>query len=1058
MTRVVIALGLLLLLGVAASITVEHGVRGLPVSRTAVSGTSSVRTRTIAPTGFARVPGVAGRPPITVSPNTVSPITVSPINWSRSSIGPARVASVTAAASRHRVSPATTAPIPPLAVAIAPPAVSVAAAAEQEADRLFAMPVDERSVVRMAPFRLAVARASVVIISVPVPDALRHDSAGGTAVAFRVTAGSAARVVGRWRGLVAPGGTVATATMSVRRAAGAGHASGAVVEFRDNTGRAFLVPVDLDIAAERAVSLSLDDDYIAASRGMWTGVGFVIQNAGNGAETLAMRIEMPHGWRSATDGLPLHGTVAAGATVRGLLRVWIPPHFAAGQARVRVVLRSGPSIVSSRELFVSVDDLRGQLRPGPVGEVSMAVASGPDGSHATGYAVTIDGAITDSVRLSARAMFTDAGVGVASYGLARAGVATGPPSLTIRSPRLGLMAGAIGVQRSELSGYFVAGLGAQSDVKLGALSVEAFASRPFGFAQQSTFSTGDGSQAGVSLAHRGGALGDVSLHGVAMRDAIGARELKAVTLSSRIAQVAGGELTTEAGYRVHADGAGLGAAVGFHRAVGGSLLELRAVRAPGGSRAYARAADDMSAMLSQRIGHSTLLSAGAWQQRDRNAGLGDFDAQGWFVAPSVEISPIASRVGLEARGSRFAAASPLGRFASDEQQLSAVIDSRWRAAYLSVRSGMARLGRDIDFAGTSLPTASGTRVDLRSAIGVSSSNGQIEALYVSQQFRGTAKLYPQQQSIGARVNSLRLPGLTPMGMMVNADAQRLVTGSNTAANWSARGGVTAALPARLGNASVQAEYNPYLLSTVDGRAGLLYTLRLSRDFALPRVTSPRRQRVFIDENGNGARDHDERGARGVSLRCGTIIVVTDDEGRFGCPAGARAAVDSRTLPTSMLAPAAGLARSNTDDDIALRPLSVRQVRLVVAPDDSMQIRGTALDAMLVIAHDSAGTTWVARSLGGGLFTFEALPPGRYTLALDAGNVAEPVHTGSALPVLQVRSTSVAPVLVIELRGRIVRVKQLGSRSAPGRDVPARGPSAASGTAAVLQEPHNRQHQ
>jgi hypothetical protein len=939
------------------------------------------------------------------------------------------------------------------------PARSDALAREEAAaDRMFAEGTESQALVRLAPFRLNSDRGSIIVVRIPVPAELRQDSASAAAVAFRVAAGTDARVIGRTRGLVAPGSATVRATLSLRRTSAAGRNTAASVEFRDTQGRRFLVPVEFDVAADRRVSFALDDDYISAARGTWTGIGFVVQNLGNGAEILSLHAELPQGWRSVTDGMPPQGTMAPGSTVRGLLRVWVPPQFAAGQARVRVLLRSGAIVMASREAHVSVDDAHGSVRPGPSAEVSMAAATGADGSRATGYAVTLDGAITDSVWLSARAALSDAGSGAAAYGLARAGIAIGPPSLSIRSPRIGLDAGAIGVQRSELSGYFLSGLGASADVKVGATTVGAFASRPYGFAQQSTFAAGDGRFAGVSIAHRAGVLGDASVQGVALRDAFGERELTAVTLSSQVPDVLGGELTTEVGYRAHADGAGAGASLDFHRAVGGSLIELRAVHAPGGSKAFARAVDDLSATLSQHIGPAVLLAAGAWRQHDQNIALGDFSSDGWFVAPSVDLDAVNSTLGLELRGSSFAATSQAGRFANDEQQLSAVLDSRFRAAYLTIRSGVAQLGRAIEFNGATLPDATGTRMDLRSALGINGTYGQFEAVYVAQQYGGEASLYPQQQSVSARVNNVHLPLLSSTGVLLNADVQRMVTGSYAAANWSARGGASASLPARLGTASLQVEYNPYLLAAIGGRAGLLYTMRLSRGITLPRLTAARMQRVFIDSNGDGVRNSGEPGARGVALRCGSLSVVTDDDGRFACSTGSRVVLDVRTLPAGVLAPAEGGASMAADAGIALRPVTVRTVRLLLAADDSTQVRMSDLDAVIVIARDSAGTVWVARSAGMGVFSFDALPSGTYVLDFDASAVAEPLRTPNPAPVLIVRPMTTAPVLEIEVRARTMRVKQLGSRGTPGRDAPARGSVGGSGSGAVTQEPRNRQRQ
>ncbi|MCC7054532.1 MAG: hypothetical protein IT355_14780 [Gemmatimonadaceae bacterium] len=1086
MARWVIVIGLLLALLAAATATLGRGLRELPAPvATGAAATTSSATTTTAPV---TAPGTASRTTAsttTAAPRAAVPLVTAPSTPARSRAGAVasaaplllpiarapralrvrRAASRTSRGRENASGPAVAPepaivaqPVPtvlPDATAIAP----VATTAEQQADAIFANDAPAEALVRLSAYRLPAERASVLIVNVPVPEALRADSAEGrAAVAYRIASDGAARVVGRMRGMVAPGGSVVRATISVRRSATAGRNKAATVEFRDTRGRRYLVPVELNVLAEQRATLALDDEYISAVRGGWTGVGFLVQNGGNAPDALGLHVEVPLGWRSVVSGMPLQREIEAGATVRGLVRVWIPSQYAPGQARVRVVLRRGAQVVDSRDLHVSVDDARGQARPGPSVGLTVATASGADGSRATGYAMTVDGSIADSVSISARATFSSSGVGAAGYGLARAGVADGPPSLALRSPRAGAMAGAIGVQRSELSGYFVNGLGAAADVKVGRTTVAAFGGRPFGFNQQSIFSAGAGRLAGLSLARNGGRLGDLSLQGVALRDEVGTRQLSALTLESRIASIGGGELTSEVGYRAHADGAGAGAAVAFQRVVGGSLLDLRAVHAPGGSLAYARATDDLSAMFSQRIGSTVLLSTGAWHQRDRNAALGRFAGDGWFVMPTMDVPRINSTVGVELRGSRFASVSQAGRFANGEQQATAMFDSRYRAGYLTVRSGVARLTRSIDFTGTTVPAVSGMRADLRAALGVTSDGGRFEATWVSQQFSGGARFYPRQQSVGARVDGLRVPRLAAAAVTANADVQRLVLGATTGANWSARGGVSASLPGRLGQASLQAEYNPYLLSSVGGRNGLLYTLRLSRGFAMPRMTATQTHRVFVDANGNGARDGGERGAAGIALKCGDMVVVTDADGRFSCQSGRDAVLDVRTLPAGVVAPSASGPRARSSTDFALRPLASRVVRLVLAAGDSLQVRSSDLEAIVVTAHDSSGATWVARSVGNGVFSFDALPVGRFEIEIDASAVAEPLRPATARPVLLVRPDEMPATMEIEMRTRSVRVRQLGTRRLPAPGLPARGDGVMVGTPAVTQENHTRQRQ
>ena len=934
----------------------------------------------------------------------------------------------------------------------APSAMAQAAAMFESDDNL-------QPLVRLPAFRLPASRAAIVIVNVPVPDAFDSDSLDGrTAVAYRASSGMSARVLGRTLGMVAPGTRVVRTTVSVKRMTAAGANSAASVEFRDSRGRRYLVPVELEVAADRAVAFTVDNDYMSAARGAWTGIGFSVLNNGNGPETLTLHAELPQGWRSQVAGASLERGIEAGATVRGMVRLWIPAQFSAGQARAMLVLRRGTEVVASRTVFVSVDDSHGQTRRGPGVGLSMAAATGADGSTATGYALTMDGQLADSVSISARATFSSNGVGAAGYGLARAGVASGPPVVSLRSPRVGVSAGAIGVQRSELSGYFVNGLGATGDVKVGKATVSAFAAKPFGFAAHQMFSAGAGRLLGLSVSRPGGRLGTLTAQGISMRDDQGGRDLTAVTLESRIASFAGGELVSELGWRAFAGGGGAGAALGYRRTTGGSLLDVRAVHAPGGNRAYGRATDDLSAMLSRRLSSNAQVAAGLWHQSDAGASLGAYRATGWFVTPTLDLPRLHSSVGVELRSNGYRVQSVAGRFTDGERQATAMFDTRYRAGYLTVRAGAARMARGIDYIDVNIPAQSGVRTDVRTALGVGTLNGRYELTHVAQRFTGGASFYPAQQSLGARMDGLRVPRIARGALTLDADVQRLVIGATTAANWSARGGITAALPGRLGQASMQAEYNPYLLSALGGRSGVLYTLRLTRGFNLPRLAGPHTQRVFVDENGNGRRDASERGAAGVALQCGDALVMSDADGRFACPAGRMAMVDARTLPAGVAGPAGGMG-ARADGDVALRPMAVRLVRLTVASEDSLQVGAGDLGDVLVIARDSSGATFVARSVGQGLFSFDALPIGRYEIEVDASAVSEPLRAMPEKSVLLIRPDVRAEVIEIAMKPRAMRVKQIGSRRAPTRDVPGRQSSGAVGTPAIIQQdPQSRQRQ
>jgi hypothetical protein len=195
---------------------------------------------------------------------------------------------------------------------------------------------------------------------------------------------------------------------------------------------------------------------------------------------------------------------------------------------------------------------------------------------------------------------------------------------------------------------------------------------------------------------------------------------------------------------------------------------------------------------------------------------------------------------------------------------------------------------------------------------------------------------------------------------------------------------------------------------------------------LPRLISPKRQVVFRDSDGDGIRDRAERGVAGVVIRCGMTTLVTDDEGRFGCPESQQMEVDIRTLPDGMLAPnESGKARAR---DIALRIVAPVRVQLMLTEVDSFRVTQADLEKAVVLARDSAGTLWSARSTGAGAFLFDALPIGKYTVLFEQGEVAEPLTAQGESPSVTVGDVRDGAPLTVVLQPRGVRVRRLGNTS------------------------------
>ena len=899
---------------------------------------------------------------------------------------------------------------------------------------------DRGEIVRTAPFRAVAEAGSIVIVRVPLPAEIAREALRvRQPIAFRVVTQPTVRVLGRTIGTLAARDSAVSVTLGVSRAASAGKNSAAVVEFSVGANVALGVPLELDVPVQRNLQLLVPDAFIGGVRGNWTTVRVELLNRGNDVERVSLKVQAPQGWRSSAPEFPNIVSLAAGASSLGTVRLWIPDKDNLGQRTVRLTLTSSGVTVAMSEVRVDVRDANGASLAGPHLTLS-AVGSSLNGTETSfGYGASLDGAIADSVSISGRFSISDGARGSSAYGVARLGMANAPPSLAITSPHVNVSAGAVGEMSSELNGYSVNGLGGSSRVRAGGYAVSGFVARPYGFGQSNVFATGDGLLTGVSL-QRITHSSVTSVRGSHMSDAVGSRSLDALSVESKLASVGGGEFTNELGYRRFAQGAGTGFATAYRRSVAGSSIDLHYVHAPGGSRAFARAADDASLSVSQQLGKGLSLAGGGWLGRDNNPTLGNLANAGWFVSPTLNVRRISTSFSVEAHGSQFSSITSVGRFASEEKQVGAGLESRFGGSFVSAHSSLGEISRTLNLSGQDTPTATGTRLDSRVALGTMIGSGTIDASWFSQQATGPAGLLPQQQSVSARVTQLHVPFFAAIPITANGEVQRFFTGSQLVSNWTARGGVTITLPMGMA-VSLQAERNPFLFAAQRGRQ-LLYTVRVDRVTQLPRFAASRNQSVFNDANANGRRDAGEPGVAGVLIECGGSSIVSDQDGRFACASGSEMTVDPRSVPTGFLAPSARL-RATAHGDIALRPVTAQIVRLTLVEADTFRVKQGDLSRAIVIARDASGAPWTARSTGDGAFVFDALLPGRYQLELDPGDIAEPLRPVDALPELLVRGGSTVQAINISLRPRGLKIKQIDEHAAPApTQAPAAKPSRA----------------
>src|SRR4029079_4427353 len=88
-----------------------------------------------------------------------------------------------------------------------------------------------------------------------------------------------------------------------------------------------------------------------------------------------------------------------------------------------------------------------------------------------------------------------------------------------------------------------------------------------------------------------------------------------------------------------------------------------------------------------------------------------------------------------------------------------------------------------------------------------------------------------------------------------------------------------------------------------------------------------------------------------------------------------------------------------------------------------------LEKLVVVARDTANQPWLARALGNGEVVFDALPPGRYTVDVDASAIEEPLKVRGR-PDFIVGEGGVSELRVV-LTGRSVKIRTLPPTQSSG---------------------------
>ena len=831
------------------------------------------------------------------------------------------------------------------------------------------------------------------VISVPVPDPLANSAHVEVVIAPR---GEFMILGPRTRSMnprSAPKSRLAL-TLGIPASAVAGRTVAAEVRFYASGSPILVVPVEIDVTLVRNVVLRPGAGPINAQAGNDVILPFEIANAGNASETINADLALPTGWATRdVHQSPL--VIAPGETLKRRVRLKVPALSSTGSSFIQVSLRAGRDTLASATMTVEVFNSSSIGRgSGPLITSAISHATDENGHANRLLTLTATGALFDSVRVDARVSQASALGGAASNAFAHLGSYQSSASVSLTAPSGQLSLGNTGTSFSELTGLYPYGQGALvhlqhpgwSVLSLGALSMTGIgaterkpliglrAERQFGLAQLST-----------SISH----LSDAGPS---------PRRLDAFGVGAAVPAILGSTLKAEIAERRFEGGSGFGWSSELVRLRPESNEQLRVTHAPGGSDAFARAANEVVANLSERLSSRSSVSASAWRTNDATSVFAGLKSNGFSIRPQYGIFG-QTTIALEARSYLFDATSRQvgpgsgGAFGSREQQFGVSVTSNLRQYYLNTSAYLGNVTRTVAPTGQSLITDRSPRNYWASNAGWSGVGGVLELQMRIEQTRDRGGFVNQQSLFGVRGEQVVLPWMG--GVRGEGELQR-VNGFGDETSAIIRAGL--AIPLMNGFAlKIDTERNS-IFHSVSGRVPWVFGLRLEHALTVPMLRTPGTSGVvYQDLNANQHRDAGEPGVAGAIVRRGSETGVADASGHYRVGGDTRQAIniDEASLPDGWSASGAG------HGDLSVSLSTSAEIELVVAPRSGISAVQVDLSKAHVIARDSAGREWAALMTGPTTATFQSLPVGAYTLEFDLSELTEPLVPRSPIPPLLV---------------------------------------------------------
>jgi hypothetical protein len=807
-------------------------------------------------------------------------------------------------------------------------------------------------------------------------------------------------------------------TFAVPRRARAGVLPIANVRFEGAGRDPVEVPVHLMVASTQLVELTISE----ASRGVRPGDRFSLRyrltNLGNAPESVNVQSVLPTGWRleGTTESST---TLAVHAMVEQVLTIAVPHGSALGSQVVRLIATTNGTPVATAEARVTVQDDAPLATDGPVAALAVAFGWDPDGTVASGMTLNLNGRVTDDV--SVTGAFTSTSDGGNSFALTSAGVYRSQPSLTLTAPTWEVTIGQTGTRLGNLTGVGLSGVGGSGSLTLGRFRASALWARSDLHSDQRP-----GVLAGGRIDVNAGA---VILSGSAShleQDRGEMRRLDALALGATLPGVMQGQFEAEVAQRWTSQGSHPGVSLDYARRTSTSSISLRGVHAPGGSNAFARATDELSAIVSRNVTRRLTIFGSHWHsQDDGSRTFGELTSRSTSAGARQQVGTGLS-LGVTAQHSAFTSRGASFGFANGERSGRLDLSLMRGALRANLIGGVSSVTRDTRFPGERVASESGVRRGVAATVGLVDPRGSVELSGRYDAGSAGSGTLPRQVEVGLRVSDVPIVQLGRTRVLARASVRHHRTPGFGPDRTTLGVGTDVTLPFGV-TIGATAERNPYLLDADGSQGGWLYGIRVGRSIGLPRLAhTATNGTVFEDRNGDGLRNAGEPGVPNVIVRHAGTERVTDAQGRYrfdGELSGALE-VDPTSLPIGLLAvPSDGSAGQR---DLAVTTVAPVEIHLTLAAEAVARNRSVDIGKVIVMARHSSGRMWVARKVDTGRAVFDALPPGTYQIVLDLLDVTEPLEVREDLPAFEVRGAAPVAPIAITLHTRKLSVKTLPS--------------------------------